>query len=256
MVRIAALAVALLTAGAAAGMAQERPAPYAGAPASRARAASPPPSASTAITSTPPDTKPADEPVRRPRAYIDRRYDNMVRQALDFSCGAAALATVLRHYWGMPVGEAEVIDTLKRRYPGNLFINVVRSGFSFDDLIFAAEQFGFAGEGGKVLISELEKLAGPVIVHLSKEGFQHFVVLRRARGNFAYVADPIAGNVIMPYSDFYRQYTGSALAIWRANASLPDDRPLMSPRPVGDMSLPLGAEIMRPLPPPYPMIGR
>jgi hypothetical protein len=28
----------------------------------------------------------------------------------------------------------------------------------------------------------------------------------------------------------------------RANASLPDDRPLMSPRPVGDISLPLGAD--------------
>jgi predicted double-glycine peptidase len=37
--------------------------------------------------------------VTRPRTYLDMRYANMVRQALDFSCGAAALATIINDYW-------------------------------------------------------------------------------------------------------------------------------------------------------------
>jgi uncharacterized protein len=145
---------------------------------------------------------------------------------------------------------------LKKRYPGKVFVNVIKSGFSFDDLIYAAEQLGFAGQGAQVPIAELEKIDGPMIVHLNKEGFEHFVVLRKARDNFAYVADPIAGNIAMPYSDFYRQYTGSALAIWRQDAALPKGKPLMSPRTVTDPSLVVGPATMRQMPPPYPMIGR
>jgi predicted double-glycine peptidase len=242
MRRVAAVLLGTLTAaGATAVSAQERPAPYASVKAEAKQATTIPDAASV---------------VRRPRSYIERRYENMVRQALDFSCGAAALATIINDYWAKPVGESDVIEILKKRYPGKIFISVVRSGFSFDDLIYAAEQLGFVGQGAKAPIGELEKLAGPVIVHLNKEGFEHFVVLRKARDNFAYVADPIAGNITMPYSEFYRQYTGQALAIWREDAELPKGKPLMSPRPISDASLIVGPEMMRRLPPAYPMLGR
>ena len=36
---------------------------------------------------------------------------NIVMQTRDYSCGAAALATVLRYYWGDPVGEDDVLDS-------------------------------------------------------------------------------------------------------------------------------------------------
>jgi hypothetical protein len=49
------------------------------------------------------------------------RYANMVRQALDFSCGAAALATIINDYWAKPVSESDVIEILMKRYPVKVF---------------------------------------------------------------------------------------------------------------------------------------
>ena len=40
----------------------------------------------------------------------ERRYRNVVRQHTDYSCGAAALATILRHAYHLQTDEATVIE--------------------------------------------------------------------------------------------------------------------------------------------------
>jgi uncharacterized protein len=157
-----------------------------------------------------------------PMSYQDRKYQSAVRQVFDFTCGSAALATLLTHYWGRPTTETEVLDILRHRYPDEAtWRRLMAEGFSFDDIRFVALVLGFESAGAKIAIGELAALSGPVIIHLDKGHFQHFTVLRKAHGGVFYFADSILGNTSLPRYEFEKQYTGHAMAIWKADANLP-----------------------------------
>lgn len=172
--------------------------------------------------------------VERPLSYQALKFSTTVRQRFDFSCGAATVATVLTHYWGRPVDELAVMEVLRRRYPGEDWKTIQERGFSFEDLIFAAAHFGFEAQGATVPVDELRSVDAPVIVHLDKGSFQHFSVLRLARGGRYYLSDPIVGAVSLTTEEFSRQYTGSALAIWRKGSALPRNALLARPYPAID----------------------
>ena len=198
----------------------------------------------------------AGEIVPRPRSYAEIKFAATVRQQFDFSCGAATLATVLTHYWGRKTGEIEVLNVLRARYPDADWPALQKKGFSFDDLIWTAKAFGFEGQGAELSAFELEKLDGPVIVHLTKGSFEHFSVVRAVRAGRVYMSDPIIGAVSIPIDEFARQYTGEALAIWKRGAVLPTRALLGRPVAASDPSLALGGPGGFRLAPINKMIGR
>lgn len=166
-----------------------------------------------------------------PSSYQQMRFSATVRQSMDSTCGSAALATILTHYWGRKTDEVEIIRILADRYPDKaVWQKRITDGFSFDDLAFAALVLGFETASAKVPLDQLKALNGPVIVHLDKGKFQHFSVLRRASGDVFYLADPTVGQMGMERSDFERQYTGHAMAIWKVGAKLPLAAPLAGVR--------------------------
>lgn len=169
--------------------------------------------------------------MRRPASFQERRYATVVRQVLEFSCGSAALATILTHFLGRPTTERDVITILRRRYPSDeAWRGKQETGFSFEDIVFAAGRLGYAAQGATVDLAQLAQLSGPVIVHLDKGEWQHFSVLRAARDGFFYLSDPIAGQVTMLEDEFRREFTGSVLAIWRRGAGLRSGSPLQAVR--------------------------
>jgi uncharacterized protein len=183
---------------------------------------------------------------QRPRSYVELKFEATVRQRLDFSCGAAALATISSHYWGKPLRESDVLAIMLSRYSKDEQKKKRDEGFSFDDLVFTARRLGFAAEGAKLALPELAKLAGPVIVHLNKGTFQHFSVLRRAGHGTFYLSDPIVGAIAMPADEFDRQFTGFALAVWRPQEPLPARSQLMAVRDGTSVSLSVGRNLTEP----------
>jgi predicted double-glycine peptidase len=172
-----------------------------------------------------------DAAMRRPQSWQQRRYAHVVRQVLEFSCGSASLATLLTHFLGRPTTEFEVITLLRRRYPAEADWRTKQEhGFSFEDITFAAEQLGFAAQPARIEVTQLPRIAGPVIVHLDKGEWQHFSVLRASRAGFHYLADPIQGQVTMLDHEFRREFTGAVLAVWRRGAGLPTASPLQAVR--------------------------
>jgi uncharacterized protein len=159
--------------------------------------------------------------------YQELKYADIVRQRLDFTCGGAALATMLSHYWGRPTPEEEILNIFRARYPDpKVWQTKIKDGFSFDDIAFATEVLGYEAAGAKVPIDELAAMNAPVIIHMNKGKFQHFVVLTKAHGDVFYIADPIVGKVALERPEFEQQYTGSAMAIWRDQRPLPVGAPL------------------------------
>jgi uncharacterized protein len=175
-----------------------------------------------AFLATGPAAEAQDGVMRRPMNWQERQNRLTVRQRFDFSCGGAALATILTHYFSRPTREEDVILKFRIRYPTKeAWIDRAREGFSFDDIIFAAEKLGFRGQGALVPFEALEKLSGPVIVHLDKKIVEHFAVLRSLKDGRAYLSDPMAGQRTMLDDAFKAEYTGRALAIWDPKKPLP-----------------------------------
>lgn len=166
----------------------------------------------------------------RPRSYLALRFEATVPQRKDFSCGAASMATLLTYYWGRPTTEADALAVLRPRYTAAQLETIGAHGLSFDDLIFIASRFGFLAQGARIPLDQLPKLSGPVIVQLDKGSFQHFVVLRRVGAGVYYVSDPVVGQLAMSAAAFSTQYTGNALAVWKAGTPLPLHTVLMNPR--------------------------
>lgn len=169
--------------------------------------------------------------MRRPQSWQQRRYANVVRQVLEFSCGSASLATLLTFFLSRPTTEFEVITLLRRRYPEEAaWREKQQRGFSFEDITFAAEQLGFQAQAARIEVAQLPHLAGPVIVHLNKGPWEHFSVLRASRAGFHYIADPIQGQMTMLDHEFRREFTGAVLAIWQRGARLANGSPLQAVR--------------------------
>ncbi len=184
----------------------------------------------------------------RPLSYLALRYEATIPQAFDYTCGAASVATILTYYLHRPTTEAEVIGALRKRYSIEEIAKRRETGFSFDDLIFAANQLGYSAEGAHVVSSELRKLVGPVIVHLDKGKFQHFAVLRLVGDNVYYLSDPVVGQVAMSTAEFDNEFSGSILAIWKAGMQLPKTALLSRPRDGISLLNTVGGSINAPAP--------
>jgi predicted double-glycine peptidase len=140
----------------------------------------------------------------------EMRYVHMVQQETDFSCGAAALATILKHGYGQNVTENRIIEDMMKVSDQAL---VQEQGFSMLDMKKYVEAIGMRGRGYHVKPDVLEKLQVPVIALLDIRGYKHFVVLKKVVGDRVYIGDPALGNRIMDKNDFVAGWNGIVFAI-------------------------------------------
>src|SRR5688500_16636270 len=141
----------------------------------------------------------ADRPAR---SVKDLRDANVVKQRFDFSCGAAALATMLRYGFGEVVSERQILIDLFTGLSDDDRRTAERIGFSLLDLQRVARTRGYAAEGFRLEPAQLTMLGGPVIVFIEPKGYKHFAVLRGVHGDRVYLADPSRGNIRMPMHTF------------------------------------------------------
>lgn len=140
----------------------------------------------------------------------ERRYRNLVRQHTDYSCGAAALATILRYAYHLDTTEATVIEGMM----GVSDVQLVRErGFSLLDIKRYVESLGMRGRGYRIDESRLRTLRVPGLVLMDVRGFRHFVVLKQVRDGVVDVADPILGNRSLPLAEFTAAWPSRAVFI-------------------------------------------
>ena len=140
------------------------------------------------------------------RSMKDLRDENVVKQRFDYSCGAAALATIMNHSFGDPVTERQIVDDLFALLPEDEKPLRRREGFSLLDLQGVAEARGYEAQGFMLAPADLPRLAGPVIVFIQPRGYKHFAVLRGVKDDRVYLADPSRGNIRMPAYGFIESW--------------------------------------------------
>jgi uncharacterized protein len=145
--------------------------------------------------------------VDRPAVSVkDLRDRHVVKQRLDFSCGAAALATLMRFGFGANISERLILDDLYKLLSEEEKSAVRETGFSLLHLQRVAQARGYNAEGFRLAPDDLSMLAGPVIVFIEPRGYQHFAVLRGVDGDRVYLADPARGNIRVPRYAFLRDW--------------------------------------------------
>lgn len=144
------------------------------------------------------------------RTLRDLRFRDMMPQRYDFSCGSAALASLLHHGYGLDVSETELI---RQMMAGANPEEVVRNGFSMLDMKRYVQAIGMRAHGYRIEPEALYRLQVPVIALLDIKGYRHFVLVKGASAGRVYVADPALGHRVMPEPDFVAAWNGVVLAV-------------------------------------------
>lgn len=131
----------------------------------------------------------------------ERRFQTTIRQQHDYSCGSAALATLLTYQYNDPVDEATVF---KAMWEDGDQAKISREGFSLLDMKHYLQRAGYAADGYTAPLEKLAEVGIPAIVLIRDNGYNHFVVVRGIKNGKVAVADPSMGARSIPMEQFER----------------------------------------------------
>ena len=153
-------------------------------------------------------TRMHNEPVQIKPALEDQ-FRGIVRQAYDYSCGSAALTTLLNGYAGMHLTEQQTMNGLLQY--GEYDRIIERRSFSLLDMKRFVAALGIESGGYKGEFSDLVKQGQPAIVPINYAGFKHFVVFKAYKDRRVYVADPALGNISFDEARFKQIWENNTL---------------------------------------------
>ena len=135
----------------------------------------------------------------------DMPFRAVVRQQYDFSCGSAALATLLSRHYGRAVSEATVFQAM---YTAGDQAKIRQVGFSMLDMKNYLKSQGFEANGFRRKPSDLRNISTPAIALIQVGTYRHFVVVKGVRADKVLVGDPALGLKAYPLADFERVWNG------------------------------------------------
>jgi uncharacterized protein len=133
------------------------------------------------------------------------KFRSTVQQKFDFSCGSAALATLLTYHYNTLTSEESAIQAMFAR--GDQ-AKIRREGFSLLDIKTYLEQQGFHADGFEATLEQIVEFGAPGIVLVQDNGYRHFVVLKGVYGGRVLLGDPAVGARILRREDFERLWLG------------------------------------------------
>lgn len=144
-------------------------------------------------------------------SFQERRFSTILRQQNDFSCGSAAVASLLSYHYDADVSERAVFDAMLASAD---IAKVRREGFSMLDMKRYLEARGYQADGFRMPLAQLEvQVRLPLIVLLDLNGFRHFVVVKGISEQEVLVGDPTRGLLVLPRSLFETRWDGVAFVI-------------------------------------------
>lgn len=140
----------------------------------------------------------------------EARFKATARQQFDFSCGSAALATLLTHHYAWPVSEQAVFEAM---YALGDQAKIRREGFSLLDMKTYLKAQGFEADGFELPLQQLQASGLPAIVLIAESGYHHFVVLKGLQEGRVLLGDPSRGTRAMSQADFEQVWVDRLLFV-------------------------------------------
>jgi uncharacterized protein len=146
----------------------------------------------------------------RVTSWRDLPFQTVKRQSFDYSCGSAALATLLAYVYGQKASEQ---DVFKEMFDSGDKNRIRREGFSLLDMRNYLVRRGYNAAGFKLGMKAIEKYKVPFIALITRDGYSHFVVVKSAAGPVVLVGDPSRGNIVLPKEEFAAMWNGISLVV-------------------------------------------
>jgi len=127
------------------------------------------------------------------------RFQQTLHQKYDFSCGSAALATLLTYHYGLAVSEQMVFEQM---YAHGNQAKIRAEGFSLLDMQRYLASRGMRADGFALPLQELVRAGLPAIVLITEKGYRHFVVIKGAQDERILIGDPASGTRAMSQQAF------------------------------------------------------
>lgn len=140
-------------------------------------------------------------------------FRSVVRQAYDFSCGSAAVATLLTFHFDRPTYEREAFSAMWKAGDQPAIRKV---GFSMFDMKNFLGSLGYRADGYRLSVDDLGKMDRPSIVLLDLKGFKHFVVVKGVKGDRVLTGDPMLGLTEYDIDTFKKYWNNIALVVREA----------------------------------------
>lgn len=133
------------------------------------------------------------------------RFQTVIRQQYDFSCGSAALASLLTFHYDRPTTEEETFTSM---YQAGDQEKIQHQGFSLLDMKAYLARIGLTADGFRMTLDKLEEIGVPVITLINMRGYRHFVVIKGVRDGEVVVGDPALGVRIYKTEEIEAMWSG------------------------------------------------
>lgn len=144
-------------------------------------------------------------------SYKELKFQNVIKQQYDFSCGSAAVATLLTYHYNYEVTEHKVFNEMFKRADRE---KVKREGFSMLDMKNYLESIDFLADGYRLPLEKLDQVVRvPAITIINTNGYNHFVVIKGVREGRVLVADPAVGTRVFEQEEFEQIWNGLVFLI-------------------------------------------
>lgn len=140
----------------------------------------------------------------------ETRFQQTIRQKYDFSCGSAALATLLTYHYDFPVSEQTVFQAM---YAKGDQAKIRKEGFSLLDIKNYLANHGFQSDGYVVGVDKLMVAKVPAIALIKEQGYHHFVVIKGLRDGRILMGDPSAGTRAVTQEKFKEMWVNGVLFV-------------------------------------------
>lgn len=139
------------------------------------------------------------------KSLKELRFRTVIGQQYDFSCGSAALATLLAYHYEDRVTEQ---DIFKEMYEKGNQEKIRREGFSLLDIKNYLGARGYRADGFRTNLDKLAAIGVPAIVLINHNGYRHFVVVKGISQREVLLGDPATGLKRMARADFEPMWNG------------------------------------------------
>lgn len=133
------------------------------------------------------------------------KFRSVIRQQYDFSCGSAALATLMNFHYGIPAKETDVFVDMWQHGDQQ---KIKREGFSMLDMQDYLARRSIPSNGYRSSLDRLVKAAVPAVVLLRINGYLHFSIVEGVRDGRVLIADPALGTRAISVDDFKQAWNG------------------------------------------------
>ena len=140
----------------------------------------------------------------------ERKLQTTLIQQYDFSCGSAALATLLTYHYDFPVTEQSVFEEM---FAVGDQAKIKQQGFSLLDMKNYLGRHGYVADGFNEPISKLVEAKLPAIVLVTENGYNHFVVVKGKREDRILIGDPATGNKVIALKKFEEMWQTKLLFV-------------------------------------------